>query len=209
MGDTNNTVTTNTETTGQTQAVTTNSSETNIDSAIERGTEQKTNAILKSYFKQQGMEESEIQEAIKNWKEAKEKEKIEKENAIKEAEAKKDQAVRDAEAKAEAAMNLLKQEKINNAVKDAAITLGVNPERIGLFSKLIDTTSIQIDENYNVDSESIKKAISDVLEMAPEFKKSPETVTGFKFGATKQETTEPKNTKNLTLRESLALRYNS
>ena len=64
MGDTNNTVTTNTETTGQTQAVTTNnSSETNIDSAIERGTEQKTNAILKSYFKQQGMEESEIQAA--------------------------------------------------------------------------------------------------------------------------------------------------
>ena len=211
MGDINNTntVTTNTETTGQTQAVTTNSSETNIDSAIERGTEQKTNAILKSYFKQQGMEESEIQEAIKNWKEAKAKEKIEKENAIKEAEAKKDAAIRDAEAKAEAAMNLLKQEKINNAVKDAAITLGVNPERIGLFSKLIDTTNIQIDENYNVDSESIKKAISDVLEMAPEFKKSPETVTGFKFGATKTETTEPKNTKNLTLRESLALRYNS
>lgn len=209
MGDTNNTVTTNTETTGQTQAVTTNNSETNIDSAIERGTEQKTNAILKSYFKQQGMEESEIQEAIKNWKEAKEKEKIEKENAIKEAEAKKDQAVRDAEAKAEAAMNLLKQEKINNAVKDAAITLGVNPERIGLFSKLIDTTSIQIDENYNVDSESIKKAISDVLEAAPEFKKSPEITTGFRFGATKTETTEPKNTKNLTLRESLALRYNS
>lgn len=209
MGDTNNTVTTNTETTGQTQAVTTNSTETNIDSAIERGTEQKTNAILKSYFKQQGMEESEIQEAIKNWKEAKEKEKIEKENAIKEAEAKKDQAVRDAEAKAEAAMNLLKQEKINNAVKDAAITLGVNPERIGLFSKLIDTTNIQIDENYNVDSESIKKAISDVLEAAPEFKKSPEITTGFKFGATKTETAEPKNTKNLTLRESLALRYNS
>lgn len=210
MGDTNNTtVTTNTETTGQTQAVTTNNSETNIDSAIERGTEQKTNAILKSYFKQQGMEESEIQEAIKNWKEAKEKEKIEKENAIKEAEAKKDAAIRDAEAKAEAAMNLLKQEKINNAVKDAAITLGVNPERIGLFSKLIDTTNIQIDENYNVDSESIKKAISDVLEAAPEFKKSPEITTGFKFGATKTETAEPKNTKNLTLRESLALRYNS
>ena len=209
MGDTNNTVITNTETTGQTQVVTTNSSETNIDSAIERGTEQKTNAILKSYFKQQGMEESEIQEAIKNWKEAKEKEKIEKENAIKEAEAKKDAAIRDAEAKAEAAISLLKQEKINNAVKDAAITLGVNPERIGLFSKLIDTTNIQIDENYNVDSESIKKAISDVLEAAPEFKKSPEITTGFKFGATKTETTEPKNTKNLTLRESLALRYNS
>lgn len=212
MGDINNTntVTTNTETTGQTQAVTTNNgSETNIDSAIERGTEQKTNAILKSYFKQQGMEESEIQEAIKNWKEAKEKEKIEKENAIREAEAKKDAAIRDAEAKAEAAMNLLKKEKINNAVKDAAITLGVNPERIGLFSKLIDTSNIQIDENYNVDSESIKKAISDVLEAAPEFKKSPEITTGFKFGATKQETTEPKNTKNLTLRESLALRYNS
>ena len=48
MGDINNTntVTTNTETTGQTHAVTTNNgSETNIDSAIERGTEQKTNAI--------------------------------------------------------------------------------------------------------------------------------------------------------------------
>lgn len=210
MGDTNNTtVTTNTETTGQTQAVTTNNSETNIDSAIERGTEQKTNAILKSYFKQQGMEESEIQEAIKNWKEAKEKEKIEKENAIKEAEAKKDAAIRDAEAKAEAAMNLLKQEKINNAVKDVAVSLGADPGKLSLISKLIDTTNIQINDDYSVDSESIKKSVSEVLEMVPEFKKSPETVTGFKFGATKTETTEPKNTKNLTLRESLALRYNS
>lgn len=211
MGDTNNTtVTTNTtETTGQTQAVTNNGSETNIDSAIERGTEQKTNAILKSYFKQQGMEESEIQEAIKNWKEAKEKEKIEKENAIKEAEAKKDAAIRDAEAKAEAAMNLLKQEKINNAIKDVAVSLGADPGKLSLISKLIDTTNIQINDDYSVDSESIKKSVSEVLEMVPEFKKSPETVTGFKFGATKAETTEPKNTKNLTLRESLALRYNS
>lgn len=210
MGDTNNTVTTNTETTGQTQAVTTNnSSETNIDSAIERGTEQKTNAILKSYFKQQGMEESEIQEAIKNWKEVKEKEKIEKENAIKEAEAKKDAAIRDAEAKAEAAINLLKIEKINNAVKDAAVELGADPSKLSLISKLIDTTNIQVNDDYSVDSESIKKSVSEILEMVPEFKKSPETVTGFKFGATKIETSEPKNTKNLTLRESLALRYNS
>lgn len=211
MGDTNNTtVTTNTETTGQTQAVTTNNGpETNIDSAIEKGKEQKENAILKSYFKQQGMEESEIQEAIKNWKEAKEKEKIEKENAIKEAEAKKDQAIKDAEAKAEAAINLLKKEKINNAVKDVAVSLGADPGKLSLISKLIDTTNIQINDDYSVDSESIKKSVSEVLEMVPEFKKSPEITTGFKFGATKQETTEPKNTKNLTLRESLALRYNS
>lgn len=210
MGDTNNTtVTTNTETTGQTQAVTTNNSDANIDSAIEKGTEQKTNAILKSYFRQQGMEESEIQEAIKNWKEAKEKEKIEKENAMKEAEAKKDAAIRDAEAKAEAAMNLLKQEKINNAVKDVAVSLGADPGKLSLISKLIDTTNIQVNDDYSVDSESIKKSVSEVLEMVPEFKKSPEVTTGFKFGATKTETTEPKNTKNLTLRESLALRYNS
>lgn len=211
MGDTNTntTVTTNTETTGQTQAVTTNNSDANIDSAIEKGTEQKTNAILKSYFRQQGMEESEIQEAIKNWKEAKEKEKIEKENAIKEAEAKKDQAIKDAEAKAEAAMNLLKQEKINNAVKDVAVSLGADPRKLSLISKLIDTTNIQVNDDYSVDSESIKKSVSEVLEMVPEFKKSPEITTGFKFGATKQETSEPKNTKNLSLRESLALRYNS
>lgn len=198
-----NTAPANTEGTG------TNQAGANIETAIEKGKEQKENAILKSYFKQQGMEEAEIQEAIKAWKDAKAQKALEEENAKKEAEAQKDQAIKDAEAKAEAAMNLLKQEKMTYAVEKIAITLGADPAKLSLVSKLVDTSKITIDDNYMVDEASAKQAIEAVLELVPEFKQSPVTNTGFKFGATKAENNStPQSTKNLSLRESLALRYN-
>lgn len=198
-----NTSATNTEGTG------TNPAESNIETAIEKGKEQKENAILKSYFKQQGMEEAEIQEAIKAWKDAKAQKALEEEKAKKEAEAQKDQAVKEAEAKAEAAINLLKEEKVTNAMNNIAISLGVDPAKLSLVSRLVDKSTITMDENFKIDEASAKKAIEEVLEMVPEFKQSPVTNTGFKFGATKAENNStPQSIKNLSLRESLALRYN-
>ena len=157
------------------------------------------------------MEEAEIQEAIKNWKEAKAKEKIEKEKAQKEAEAAKDQAVKEAEAKAETAIKMLKNEKINNEVDRVAISLGVDPSRLGLISKLINKDAIEIGDDYIVNSETIKKEVESVLELVPEFKKQiSDNAGGFRFGATRETTnTEAKPAKNLSLRESLALKYNS
>lgn len=178
-----------------------------IESAIEKGKEQKENAILKSYFKQQGMEEAEIQEAIRAWKDAKAQKALEEENAKKEAEAQKDQAIKEAEAKAEAAMNLLKEERMTSAVQNIAISLGVDPAKLSLVSRLIDKTTITIDENFKVDEASAKKAIEEVLEMVPEFKKVPEVTHNFKFGAAKEDNSTKPSTKNLSLREGLALRY--
>lgn len=213
MGDTTNINTTAVENTApatNTEGTGTNPAG-NIETAIEKGKEQKENAILKSYFKQQGMEEAEIQEAIKAWKDAKAQKALEEENAKKEAEAQKDQAVRDAEAKAEAAMTLLKQEKMTNAVEKIAITLGADPAKLSLVSKLVDTSQITIDDNFVVDETSAKKAIESVLEMVPEFKRTPEKTQGFKFGATKEEnnSTPTKNTSNMSYREKLSMHYGS
>lgn len=205
----------NTETTEQVNTSNTETTGTNtdaiIETAVEKGKEQKENAILKSYFKQQGMEEAEIQEAIKNWKDAKAKQRQQEEDARKEAEAKKDEAIKAAEAKAEAAIKMLKNEKINTEVDKVAISLGVDPTRLSLVSRLIDKNSISIDDEYKIDSETVKKAIEDVLELVPELKKQVvnEQVGGFRFGASKDTTNaEPKTAKNLSLRESLALKYN-
>ncbi len=200
----NNTNTSVENTTPNTEGTGTNQG---IESAIEKGKEQKENAILKSYFKQQGMEEAEIQEAIKTWKDAKAQKALEEENAKKEAEAQKDQAIKEAEAKAEAAMNLLKEERMTSAVQNIAISLGVDPAKLSLVSRLIDKSTITIDENFKVDESSAKKAIEEVLEMVPEFKKAPETVQNFKFGAAKEDNSPKPSTKNLSLREGLALRY--
>lgn len=192
---------TNTEGTGTNQG-------NNIESAIERGKEQKENAILKSFFKQQGMEEAEIQEAIKNWKDAKAQKILEEEKAKKEEEMKKDQAVRDAEAKADAAVALLKQEKIINAVEKCALSLGADPAKLSLISKLVDSSTITIDDNFVVDETTAKKAIETVLEMVPEFKQSPGNSVGFKFGAVKEENNSTqKNTQNMSYREKLNMYY--
>ena len=180
----------------------------NIESAIEKGKEQKENAILKSFFKQQGMEESEIQEAIKNWKDAKAQKILEEENAKKEEEMKKDQAVRDAEAKANEAISLLKQEKIINAVEKYALSLGADPAKLGLISKLVDSSAITIDDNFVVDETTAKKAIENVLELVPEFKLTPGKAQGFKFGAVKEENNSTqKNTQNMSYRERLNMFY--
>ena len=205
----NNTAVQNTAPATTTEGTGTNQAGANIETAIEKGKEQKENAILKSYFKQQGMEEAEIQEAIKNWKDAKAQKAIEEEKAKKEAEAQKDQAVKDAEAKAEAAMNLLKQEKIANTVERLAITLGADPAKLSLISKLVDTSTVTIDDKFIVDEASAKKAIESVLEMVPEFKQSPGNVQGFKFGATKAENNSAanKNTQNMSYREKLSIHY--
>lgn len=207
--NTTNTAVQNTAPTTTTEGTGTNQAGANIETAIEKGKEQKENAILKSYFKQQGMEEAEIQEAIKAWKDAKAQKAIEEEKAKKEAEAQKDQAVKDAEAKAEAALNLLKQEKIANTVERLALSLGADPAKLSLVSKLVDTSAVTIDDKFIVDEASAKKAIESILEMVPEFKQSPGNIQGFKFGAIKAESNStPQSTKNLSLRESLALRYN-
>ena len=53
-----------------------------IQSMIDKGVQQKENAILKSYFEQQGMSEDEIKSAIGDWKSKKQTQAQEQNNAF-------------------------------------------------------------------------------------------------------------------------------
>lgn len=207
--DTTNTetVTSTTETTGTNTDA--NNTET-IEGAIERGKEQKENAILKSWFKQQGMSENEIAEAVKAWKDSKAKKAEEEAEAKAKADAEKDEAVKNAEAERDKALEMLKTEKINNAIASVAVELGADPKRLSLITKIADLSGITVNEKYEVDQETVKTAISKVLEEVPEFKLKTETQTNnmIRFGSTPSNTEQSKPAKNLSLRESLALKYN-
>lgn len=204
---------TNTEGSDNTEKTGTNTEEhknKDIEGAIEKGKEQKENAILKSWFKQQGMSEDEIAEAVKNWKDAKAKKAEEEAEAKRQADEAKDVAVKNAEAERDKALEMLKTEKINNAIANIAVELGADPKRLTLITKIADLSGITVNENYEVDQETVKTAISKVLEEVPEFKLKTETQTNnmVKFGATPSNTEQTKPSKNLSLRESLALKYN-
>lgn len=202
---------TNTEGSDNTEKTGTNTEEQknkDIEGAIEKGKEQKENAILKSWFKQQGMSEDEVSEAVKAWKDAKAEKAAAEAKAKAEADAQKDEAVKAAEKARDKALEMLKTEKINNAIASTAVELGADPKRLSLITKIADLSGITVNENYEVDQETVKTAISKVLEEVPEFKLKTQTNNMVKFGATPSDTEQTKPTKNLSLRESLALKYN-
>lgn len=204
---------TNTEGSDNTEKTGTNTEEQknkDIEGAIEKGKEQKENAILKSWFKQQGMSEDEINEAVKAWKDAKAQKAAEEAEAKAKADAQKDEAVKNAEAERDKALEMLKTEKINNAIQSIAVSLGADPKRLSLITKLADLSNVTISDTYEVDNETVKTAITKVLEEVPEFKLKAETQANnmVKFGAAPNNTEQVKPAKNLSLRESLALKYN-
>lgn len=179
-----------------------------IEGAIEKGKEQKENAILKSWFKQQGMSEDEVSEAVKNWKDAKAAKAAAEAEAKAKADAEKDEAVKAAEKARDEALEMLKTEKINNAIANVAVELGADPKRLALITKIADLSGITVDDKYEVDQETVKTAILKVLEEVPEFKIKTETNNMIRFGSTPSNTEQTKPSKNLSLRESLALKYN-
>lgn len=203
---------TNTIETSNTEGTGINADDKNkdIEGAIEKGKEQKENAILKSWFKQQGMSEDEVSEAVKAWKDAKAKKAEEEAEAKRQADAQKDEAVKAAEAERDRALEMLKTEKINNAIANVAVALGADPKRLALITKIADLSGVTVDDKYEVDQETVKTAITKVLEEVPEFKLKTETQTNnmIRFGSTPSNTEQSKPAKNLSLRESLALKYN-
>lgn len=71
----------------------------------------------------------------------------------------------------EQAQNRLKMAE----AKLVAQELGVKPERINRFLKLVDLGEVEVDAKGEVDIEALREAIQEVLEEVPEFKVQPQT----------------------------------
>ena len=179
MADTNNTAATQQDTNtqaqggnsaGNTQTQTAGVDYDKIQAMIDKGTTQKENAILKSYFEQQGMSEDDVKTAISDWKSRKQTQ----------AQAQTDSFNKLQESN-KALQERLTQELLNKQAFNDCLDLGIDKNTIPHVIKCADFTDA-INENGDVNAEKVRASVEQVLKDVPAFKSSANEKQGFKVG---------------------------
>ena len=177
MADTNNTADTqqdaNTQAQGGNSANNTQTAGVDYDkiqAIIDKGTTQKENAILKSYFEQQGMSEDDVKSAISDWKSRKQTQ----------AQAQTDSFNKLQESN-KALQERLTQELLNKQAFSDCLDLGIDKNTIPHVIKCADFTDA-INENGEVNAEKVRASVEQVLKDVPAFKSSANEKQGFKVG---------------------------
>ena len=177
MADVNNTAATqqdsNTQAQGGNSANNTQTSGIDyekIQSMIDKGVQQKENAILKSYFEQQGMSEDDVKSAISDWKSRKQTQ----------AQAQTDSFNKLQESN-KALQERLTQELLNKQAFSDCLDLCIDKNTIPHVIKCADFTDA-INENGEVNAEKVRASVEQVLKDVPAFKSSANEKQGFKVG---------------------------
>ena len=142
-----------------------------IEAMINKGTQRKENAILKSFFEQQGMTEDEVKSAISSYKAEQGKKAEEQKNAYANMQAENEQL------KAQ-----ILQSNINAKATDIGLDMGVDKNAVGYLIKMADLSKA-VNEKNEISEEAIKNAFEEVLKNVPALKASVNSNTGFKVGA--------------------------
>ena len=177
MADVNNTAATqqdsNTQAQGGNSANNTQTAGVDYDkiqAMIDKGTTQKENAILKSYFEQQGMSEDDVKSAISDWKSRKQTQaqaQTDSFNKLKESN--------------KALQERLTQELLNKQAFSDCLDLGIDKNTIPHVIKCADFTDA-INEKGEVNAEKVRASVEQVLKDVPAFKSSANEKQGFKVG---------------------------
>ena len=179
MADTNNTAATQQATNTQaqagnsahyTQTQTAGVDYDKIQAMIDKGTTQKENAILKSYFEQQGMSEDDVKSAIADWKSRKQTQ----------AQAQTDSFNKLQESN-KALQERLTQELLNKQAFSDCLDLGIDKNTIPHVIKCADFTDA-INEKGEVNAEKVRASVEQVIKDVPAFKNSANEKQGFKVG---------------------------
>ncbi len=141
-----------------------------IQSMIDRGVQQKENAILKSYFEQQGMSEDEIKAAIGDWK-AKKQTQTQEQTA----------ALTQAQEANKALQARLTQELLSKQAFNDCLDLGVDKNTIPYVIKSADFKDA-IDDKGEIKADKVREIIEKVLADVPAFKGTAKDDKGFKIG---------------------------
>ena len=173
MSDTDNTQVTQTQATQQTTAPEIDYGK--IEAMINKGTQQKENAILKSFFEQQGMTEDEVKTAISSYKAEQGKKAEEQKTAYANMQAENEQL------KAQ-----ILQNNINAKATDIGLDMGVDKNAVAYLIKMADLSKV-VNENNEISEEAIKNAFEEVLKNVPALKASTNSNNGFKVGADSQQ----------------------
>ena len=134
-----------------------------IQAMIDKGTQQKENAILKSYFQQQGLTQEEAKQAMAAFKQQK-------------ADNKPD--VNAMQTQLQQAQSLAQQASLERDATMEAITLGLDIKQVPYILKLTDLSNVT-GEDGKVKDGAIKEAINKVLEDFPQLKPTKQENKGF------------------------------
>ena len=138
-----------------------------IAEIVANGTAQKESAILKSYFTQQGMSAEEMTAAIAAYKEQK---------------AKNTPDIGEIQTQLSQAQNAALQAEIQRVGTLEAISMGIDVKTVPYVLKMADMSDVTA-EGGKINQESLKNAISKVLEDVPQLKPQQSGTGGIKFGA--------------------------
>lgn len=158
----------------------------NIEEAQRIGSKRSERAersAVASYFKQQGLSEEEVAQALEAYKQRKEELALEQRNNLSAMQARVDEyEANGTEKLREANLRFIRAEAMVQA-----INMGVDTSKLDYAIRLADLRNVQVDEEGNVDGVEIKSALQQVLTDIPELKggqgKDEEERTGFKVGA--------------------------
>ena len=154
-----------------------------IQSMIDKGVQQKENAILKSYFEQQGMSEDEVKAAIGDWKSKKQTQAKEQTDSINQlTESNKVLQAR------------LTQELLNRQAFNDCLDLGVDRATIPHVIKCAEFNDC-LDDKGEVKADKVRETIEKVLADVPAFKGTAKDDKGFKVGVggEQEDATEQEN----------------
>ena len=173
MADTDNTQVTQTQATQQVTAPEIDYGK--IEAMINKGTQQKENAILKSFFEQQGMTEDEVKTAISSYKAEQGKKAEEQKTAYANMQTENEQL------KAQ-----ILQNNINAKATDIGLDMGVDKNAVAYLIKMADLSKV-VNEKNEISEEAIKNAFEEVLKNVPALKASTNSNNGFKVGVDSQQ----------------------
>ncbi len=145
-----------------------------IQEIVNTATTKKENAVLKSYFQQQGLSEEEVSQAIATFKQNKQQQVEQQQNANANLQNEVTTAQKDAE-----------QARIELAATQVAMTLGINAKTLPYVLKMADFSKAKGTDG-KISEDNVKAALEQVLKDVPALKPSTENNEGFQIGAGQQ-----------------------
>ena len=142
-----------------------------IQRMLDTANDKKENAVLKSYFQQQGLSEEEVSQAIATFKQNKQQQVEQQQNANASLQNEVAAAQKDAE-----------QARIELTATKVAVELGINVKTLQYVLKMADFSKAK-DADGKISEDNIKASLEQVLKDVPALKPSTENNSGFQIGA--------------------------
>ena len=151
---------------------------------LDNATAKKENAVLKSYFQQQGLSEDEISQAIATFKQNKQQQTQQQQNAN-----------ANLQNEVAAAQKVAEQAQIELAATKVAMTLGINAKTLPYVLKMADFSKAKGTDG-KISEDNVKAALDQVIKDVPALKPVQESNAGFQIGAGQQNNGQQSSTGN-------------